>query len=94
VSDAAEFQFNLTAAATKNVYAWWTAGSDRSTTTPFIIFNAAGTKLATVNKNQQVDGGKWVLLGSFAFTAGWNKVAVSRWTTAGSVVIADAIRVE
>ena len=55
---------------------------------------AQGTKLATVNKNQQIDGGKWVSLGRYSFTAGWNRVSVSRWTTPGSQVVADAIRVE
>lgn len=94
VSDAAMFEFNLDAAATKEVFAWWTAASDRSTTTPFVIFDADGNRLATVNKNQQVDGGKWVSLGRYAFTAGWNQVAVSRWTTSGFQVVADAIRVE
>lgn len=94
VSDAVYFKFYLPAAATREVFAWWTAASDRSTSTPFLIFNASGTKLGTVNKNQQIDGSKWVSLGSYSFTAGWNQVAVSRWTTAGSMVVADAIKVE
>lgn len=94
VSDAAVFEFQLDAAGEKEVFAWWTAASDRSTSTPFVVFNASGARLATVNKNQQIDGGKWVSLGKFAFTAGWNQVAVSRWTTAGAQVVADAIRVE
>jgi hypothetical protein len=88
------FEFNLPTAGTKELFAWWTAGSDRSPTTPFVVFNAAGTSLGTVNKDQRVDGGKWVSLGRFAFTAGWNSVAISRWTTAGAQVIADAIKVE
>jgi hypothetical protein len=94
VSDAAQFEFQLTAPATKEVFAWWTAATDRTTTAPFVIFDGDGNKLATVYKNQQADGGKWVSLGRYDFTAGWNKVAVSRWTTAGSKVVADAIRVE
>ena len=93
VSDPATFWFYLPAAATKTVDAWWTAASDRSTTAPFIAYNAAGTRLATVNVNQQLNGGKWNALGSFAFSAGWNKVQLSRWTTAGAVVVADAVRV-
>lgn len=94
VADSADFEFQLAAGATKEVFAWWTAASDRATSTPFVIFDASGAKLATVNKNQQNDGGKWVSLGKYAFTAGWNKVSVSRWTTPGAQVIADAIRVE
>jgi N-acetyl-anhydromuramyl-L-alanine amidase AmpD len=93
VSDAAEFSFYLGADATKTVDAWWTAGTNRAAAAPFVAFNASGTKLGTVNANQQTNGGKWVQLGSFKFTKGWNKVVVSRWTAAGSVVIADAVRI-
>ncbi len=93
VSDAAEFSFYLPAAASKTVDAWWTAGTNRSLTAPFVAFNAQGTKLGTVSVNQQVNGGKWVQLGTYNFTAGWNKVVLSRWTTEGKVVIADAVRI-
>ncbi|MFL5351828.1 hypothetical protein [Archangium sp.] len=93
VSEPATFWFYLPAAATKTIDAWWTSASDRSTTAPFIVWNASGTKLATVNVNQQLNGGKWNTLGTYSFTAGWNKVQLSRWTTAGYQVIADAIQV-
>ena len=93
VSDAAEFSFYLSGAATRTVDAWWTSGTNRSATAPFIAFNAQGTKLGTVNVNQQANGGKWVQLGTYNFTAGWNKVVLSRWTTEGKVVIADAVRI-
>lgn len=93
VSDPATFWFYLPAAGTKTVDAWWTAATDRSTTAPFIVWDANGTKLATVSVNQQVNGGQWNTLGTYSFPAGWNKVQLSRWTTAGSVVVADAVRV-
>ncbi|HZI11314.1 MAG TPA: hypothetical protein VE153_13095 [Myxococcus sp.] len=93
ISDPAVFFFYLPAAATKTIDAWWVAGTNRSTTAPFIITNASGTNLATVNVNQQINGGKWNTLGTWSFPAGWNKVQVSRWTTAGYVVMADAIQV-
>jgi N-acetyl-anhydromuramyl-L-alanine amidase AmpD len=93
VSDPATFWFYLPAAATKTIDAWWTAASDRSTTTPFIVWNAAGTKLATVSVNQQINGSRWNVIGTYNFSAGWNKVQVSRWTTAGYQVVADAVRV-
>lgn len=92
VSDAAEFYFYLDAAGTRTIDAWWTAGSNRSSATPFIAFNASGTRLGAVNMDQRYNGGRWNTVGSFRFTRGWNKVVVSRWTT-GGVVIADAIRV-
>ncbi len=93
VSDPATFWFYLPAAATKTIDAWWTAGTNRSATAPFIVWNSSGTKLATVNVNQQLNGGKWNALGTWSFPAGWNKVQVSRWTTTGYNVIADAIQV-
>jgi len=93
VSDPATFYFYLPANATKTIDAWWTSGTNRSASAPFIAYNAAGTQVGSVSKNQQTGGGTWNTLGSFAFTAGWNRVVVSRWTTTGYVVIADAIRV-
>jgi len=93
ISDGASFFFYLPAAATKTVAAWWTAAGDRAPSAPFVMFNASGTNLGTVNANQQINGGKWNTLGTFNFTAGWNKVVLSRWTATGNVVIADAVRV-
>ncbi|HZI14723.1 MAG TPA: peptidoglycan DD-metalloendopeptidase family protein [Myxococcus sp.] len=93
VSDAATFWFYLPAAATKTIDAWWTAGTNRSPEAPFIIWNAGGTQLGTVKANQQLNGGKWNTLGTWSFTAGWNKVQLSRWAPEGYVVIADAIQV-
>jgi hypothetical protein len=93
ISDPATFWIYQAAAGTKTIDAWWTSGTDRSTAAPFIVYNAAGTKLATVNVNQQAGGGQWNTLGSYALTAGWNKVQVSRWAASGFQVVADAIRV-
>jgi N-acetyl-anhydromuramyl-L-alanine amidase AmpD len=93
VSDPATFWFYMPAAGTKTIDAWWTSATDRSTTAPFIIWDAAGNKLATVNVNQQAGGGMWNALGTWNFPAGWNKVQLSRWTGSGFQVIADAIRV-
>ena len=50
--------------------------------------------LGTVKKNQHDDGSRWVSLGKYNFTTGWNQVAVSRWAPTGTMVIADAIKVE
>jgi hypothetical protein len=93
VSDGATFSFYMPNDATKTIDAWWVAGSNRAAAAPFVIFNAAGTKLGTVNVDQRSNGSKWVQLGSWNFTKGWNKVVLSRWTAEGSVVIADAVRV-
>ncbi len=93
VSDGATFFFKLDANATRTIDAWWTAASDRSTATSFVAFNAQGVNLGTGVVNQTVNGGQWNQVGTFNFTAGWNKVVVSRWQAAGKVVIADALRV-
>ncbi|MBJ6760819.1 hypothetical protein JGU66_08585 [Myxococcaceae bacterium JPH2] len=93
VSEPITFWFYLPAAATKTVDAWWTAATDRATAAPFIVWSANGTQLANVKVNQQLNGAKWNTLGTWSFAAGWNKVQLSRWTTAGAYVVADAIQV-
>lgn len=93
VSDGATFWFYLPAAATRTIDAWWTSGSNRSATAPFVAYNASGAEVGRVSANQQLNGGKWNALGTWSFSAGWNRVVLSRWTTAGYVVIADAVRV-
>lgn len=93
ISDPATFWFYLPAAGTKTIDAWWTAGTNRSSTAPFIAYNASGTEVGRVSVNQQLNGGKWNTLGTWSFSAGWNKVQLSRWTTSGYTVIADAIQV-
>ena len=92
-SAPAVFWFYLPSAATRTVDAWWTAGSNRAPSAPFIAYNAAGTELGRRVVNQQGSGSQWVTLGTWNFSAGWNKVVLSRWAPAGHVVIADAIRV-
>ncbi|HYO71896.1 MAG TPA: hypothetical protein VEU33_38050, partial [Archangium sp.] len=93
VSDPFVFHFYMPAAGTKTIDAWWVAAPNRSTTAPFVITDASGTTLATVNVNQQVNGSQWNTLGTWSFPAGWNKVQLSRWTTTGFYVVADAIQV-
>lgn len=93
VSDGATFWFYLPSNQTRTIDTWYTAGANRSPSVPFVAFNASGAKVGTKYVNQQVNGKKWVTVGTFNFTKGWNKVVLSRWTGAGKVVIADAVRV-
>jgi hypothetical protein len=93
VSDGATFWFYLPAAGTRTIDAWWTTGTNRSATAPFVAFNASGAEVGRVSVNQQINGGAFRTIGTWSFSAGWNKVVLSRWTTTGYVVIADAIRV-
>ena len=93
VSDGAAFFFKLDAAGARTIDAWWTAASDRSTGATFVAFNAQGQKVGEGTVNQTVNGGKWNQVGRFNFTAGWNKIVLSRWQNPGKVVIADAVRI-
>jgi hypothetical protein len=85
VSDTAQWSANVTPGV-YNVYAWWSQGVNRSTTAPFILPD--GT---VVNKNQQVNGGMWNLLGTQTLS-GTAATRLSCWTTAGYVVIADGLK--
>jgi len=92
-ADAATFWFWLPQAGNRTIDAWWTAGTNRTTSAPFIAVNAQGQTLGTKWADQTKNGQQWREIGTFAFTAGWNRVHVSRWGTGTKVVIADAIRV-
>ena len=91
-SAPATFSFFLAAPASRTIDAWWVAGTNRSAAASFIVYNAAGTELGRVARDQRSGGSAWNALGTFAFTAGWNRIVLSRWQAPGSVVIADAIR--
>lgn len=93
ISAPATFWFYLPSSGSRTIDAWWTAGTNRAAAAPFIAYNAQGQEVGRKNANQQVNGKKWNTLGTWNFSAGWNKVVLSRWTTEGKVVIADAIRV-
>lgn len=92
-SAPADFMFYMPAAGTRTIDAWWTAGPNRASAAPFIAFNAAGHEVGRKNVNQRASGSQWVTLGTWSFSAGWNRVSLSRWTTSGDVVVADAVRV-
>lgn len=94
VSDGAAFFFKLDAAGARTIDAWWTAASDRSPEATFVAFNAQGVKVGEGTVNQARNGGRWNTVGRFNFTAGWNKVVLSRWAPSGKVVVADAVRVK
>lgn len=93
VSAPATFWFYLPSGGTRTIDAWWTQGSNRAAAAPFIAYNAEGVELGRVSKDQRSGGSQWNALGTWNFSAGWNRVTLSRWTTVGAVVIADAIQV-
>ncbi len=89
--DSATWSPALVSAGHYDVYAWWTAASNRATAAPYDIFTLTGT--TRVLANQQTSGGQWNLLGSFALPAGLSPVV--RLTDAvptSQYVSADAVR--
>ncbi len=93
VSDGAEFFFRSSTNNCYQVDGWWTAAFDRARTATFIAYDASGSEVGRSSQDQSVRGSRWVPLGQWDFTTGWNKVLLSRWTTSGYYVIADALRV-
>ena len=92
VSDAAIFSDDTPTTEIYTVSAWWSQGANRSASAPYLIDHSGGT--ATVNVNQQANGGKWNVLGSYSFASGNRTVRQSCWTTTGFVIIADAVKFE
>lgn len=90
ISDQAVFTANLPSSGTYRVYVWYPEGANRSVETPFVISTSAGSTTKVVN--QQVNGGQWLDQGAYAMNAGNNTVKVSCWVTAGSIVVADAVK--
>ncbi|MGI8908714.1 MAG: N-acetylmuramoyl-L-alanine amidase [Candidatus Sumerlaeaceae bacterium] len=87
VSDPATWTISVATGGSYNVYAWWSVGTNRSTSAPYILPNGG-----TSYQNQQANGGRFNLLGTMSLTAGAHDTKLSIWTTSGYVVIADAVR--
>ena len=99
----AQFLFYVGTPGTYSVEAWWPAQSTRSRNASFQLFDAAGTELAALKRDQTINGARWNALGTYTFAQrGWARVVISRAlscanpadtsTCAGSLA-ADAIRV-
>lgn len=93
VSDPAHFAFSLPASGCARVDAWWPAAGDRPTSAAFIAVDPTGGEIGRTSVDMTVGGGRWNALGSWWFPAGWNEIQLSRWTTPGTYVVADAVRV-
>lgn len=94
VSDAATWNFTVDTRGDYEVFARWPAASDRATAAPYIIHHANGSD--TVHVDQTTNGGQWNSLGTYRFGSSGSSnhsVELSCWTSSGSYVVADAIRV-
>lgn len=81
------FAATLVPGSTYNIYAWWTAASNRYTAVPYQIRDGA-TLLGAPTVNQRLNGGQWNLLGTYTFTGAATVTVVE----AGGITIADAVR--
>ena len=79
----------FTVPGSNQVYLRWVAGPDRATNVPVEVNSALGK--TTLLVNQQINGGTWVLLGTFPFDAGTGGSVVIRNDGANGLVIADAV---
>jgi parallel beta-helix repeat protein len=75
--NTATWTHHVPEAGNYNVYAWWTVHSNRATNAKYTIYYNGGSE--DIEVNQEINGGKWNLLGTFPFAAG----------TSGSVVLSD-----
>ncbi|HRX86043.1 MAG TPA: phosphodiester glycosidase family protein [Phycisphaerae bacterium] len=90
-ASTATWSATLTAAGDLEVFVWYVPGSNRTTSTHYIVNAADGPH--DVYLNQQAGGLTWESLGTFTFNAGAASVVVdAAASTGGSVVIADAVR--
>jgi hypothetical protein len=94
-NDWAAFKFKVPASGSYSVYARWPASASRSTSVRYRVFETiGGTMFFNGNRNQQINGGQWNLLGTWNWSAGgWGQVLISRSLSGPGQLAADAIRV-
>jgi hypothetical protein len=81
---------SIPAARSYAVYIWWTADATRSDAVTYSVRHAGGQDSFT--GNQQIGGGEWRLLGTFAFAAGSTGYVEVSDVAGGGTVSADAVR--
>jgi lysophospholipase L1-like esterase len=82
--------FTPSISGTFDVSMWWTQYPSRSTSVPVRIEHAGGTANATIN--QQNNGGRWNVIGSYAFTADVSYRVTITAQPGPSSTSADAVR--
>ncbi|MEV6484490.1 exo-alpha-sialidase [Streptomyces sp. NPDC051576] len=73
-----------------DVAVWYTDNDNRADNAPYTVTDAKGS--TPVRVNQKVDGGRWISLGKYSFTAG-SKAVVQLSDDADGYVVADAVRI-
>lgn len=91
-SDTAEWKATLDA-GDYEVFVWYSQGANRASAAPYFVYHQGGATKKLVN--QRENGGRWVSLGTYAFSSGSApRVGLSCWTGSGEFVIADAVKLE
>jgi hypothetical protein len=88
-ANMATYTPDLPQAGDYDVYAWWTVHSNRATNAPYTINHNGGSD--TVLINQELGGGGWTYLDTYAFNAGTGG-SVLLTDEADEYVIADAVK--
>jgi hypothetical protein len=84
---------NITKAGQYDVYEWHSQGTNRTTAGKIVVSYSGGSKF--ISMNQQINGGKWNLLGRFTFAQGSSgNVRITNGFSGYSdiVMIADAVK--
>ncbi len=84
------FNFSLATTGDYQVYLYWSQSDNRATNVPVDITSSTGVN--TVVVNEQTNGGKFNLLGSFHFVAVKHGAVMLRTTNTNGFVVADAIK--
>jgi hypothetical protein len=94
-NDWAAFKFMIPEAGSYSVYARWPANGNRSTSVRYRVFETVGgVMFYDQNKNQQINGGQWNLLGTWNWmTGGQGQVIISRSLSGPGQLAADAVRI-
>ncbi|MER7694623.1 exo-alpha-sialidase [Streptomyces sp. NPDC097610] len=84
------WQTDVPTTGTYDVAVWYTEHTNRASNAPYTVTDAKGSTLVRVN--QQQNGGRWVSLGKYSFTAG-TRAVVELSDNANGYVVADAVRI-
>jgi N-acetyl-anhydromuramyl-L-alanine amidase AmpD len=87
------FEFREESGGARTVEARWPAGENRSAAALFTVRDAAGAVVASTTVDQRLHHDQWLPLATVTLAPGWYRVELSRAGAAGSVVVADAVRV-
>ena len=90
--DGTKYTWTFTPAVSGNyeLAMWWTLASSRSTSVPVAVTYSGGTQ--TVVINQQANGGKWNVLGTYPFVGGVSYNITITSQPGPSSTCADAVR--